>query len=202
MKLFFFLPLLFLALTSQSSFAQTKKLLMLGDSLTEGLGVPRDAAYPALVEKKIKADGKNWQVINAGISGSTSASGPSRIKWQLKAKPDLVLLALGANDGLRGFKVKDMEKNLSQTIELVQKEKIPLILAGMMMPPNYGAEYRKDFEQAFKRVAAKYKVPMIPFILDGVAGLPNLNQTDGIHPNEKGHEIVADNVYKVLKSYL
>ena len=175
---------------------------MLGDSLTEGLGVPRDAAYPALVEKKIKADGMNWQVINAGISGSTSASGPSRIKWQLKAKPDLVLLALGANDGLRGFKVKDMEKNLSDTIEIVQKEKVPLILAGMMMPPNYGAEYRKDFEQAFKRVAAKYKVPLLPFILEGVAGNPNLNQADGVHPNEKGQEIVADNVYKFLKGYL
>ncbi|MBX2995187.1 MAG: arylesterase [Bdellovibrionaceae bacterium] len=179
-----------------------KKLVILGDSLSEGYGVSREAAFPALLEKKIKADGKDWTVINAGISGSTSASAVSRLKWQLKAKPDLIVVALGANDGLRGLKTEELEKNLSAAIEAIQKEKIPVILAGMMMPPNYTKDYADKFAAVYPRVAKKYKIKLIPFLLDKVAGETALNQADGIHPNEKGHVIVADTVYANIKGQL
>jgi acyl-CoA thioesterase-1 len=182
--------------------AESKKLLFLGDSITEGLGVAKADSYPSLIEKKVKETGKNWVVVNASISGSTTASGPSRMKWQLKAKPDLVVLALGANDGLRGLDLKAMEKNLSETIEMAQNEKIQVVLAGMMMPPNYGKDYRQKFQEVYPRLAKKYHLKSIPFLLDGVAGNPELNQADGIHPNEKGHKIIADRVWAVLKDLL
>ncbi len=179
-----------------------KRLLMLGDSLTEGYGISPKAAFPALVEKKIKASGKNWQVINAGISGSTSASGPSRIKWQMKTKPDLMVLALGANDGLRGLNLKDTEKNLSETIEIAQKENVQVVIAGMLLPLNYGAQYRKQFSDMYTHLAEKYKLRKIPFLLEGVALHPDLVLADGLHPNEKGHEIVAELVYKSIRDLL
>lgn len=182
--------------------ADPKKLLVLGDSLTEGYGIAQAAAYPALLEKKIKASGKNWVVINAGISGSTTASGPGRLKWQLKSKPDLMILALGANDGLRGLDVKATEKNLSDTIEIAKKEKIQVILAGMLLPPNYGEDYRKKFENIYLNLAKKYQLKKIPFLLEGVAGKPELNLADGIHPNEKGHQIISEVIYKNIKDLL
>ncbi len=178
------------------------KLVVLGDSLTEGYGVSRLQAYPALLEKKIQADGKSWSVVNAGISGATSASGPSRMRWQMKMKPQMVIVALGANDGLRGLSVESTEKNLSQTIEIAQKEKVKVILAGMMLPPNYGAKYTKDFQEIYNRLAKKYQLQKIPFLLDGVAGNPKLNLADGIHPNEKGHEIIAGHVFDAIKGLL
>lgn len=189
-------------LFSISVSAASKKLLVLGDSLTEGYGIAKSSAFPALLEKKIKASGKDWSVINAGVSGATSASGPSRLKWQLKAKPDMMILALGANDGLRGLPLESTEKNLAQTIEMAQKEKITVVIAGMMLPPNYGAEYRKKFENLYNRLAEKYKTKKIPFLLEGVAAKPELNLDDGIHPNEKGHEIVAETVFQSIKELL
>jgi acyl-CoA thioesterase-1 len=193
---FIFLPLFLFAQEN------SKRLLVLGDSLTEGYGVAKNAAYPALLEKKIHAAGKKWIVINAGVSGATSASGVARLKWQLKTKPDLMILALGANDGLRGLDAKSTEKNLTQTIELAQKEKIPVILAGMMLPPNYGADYRKQFQDIYLHLAKKYKLQKIPFLLEGVGGDPALNLADGIHPNEKGHQIIADHVYDAIQGLL
>jgi acyl-CoA thioesterase-1 len=187
---------------SNATKESAKRLLMLGDSLTEGYGVAKQSAYPSLLEKKIQEAGKNWVVINASISGATSASGPARLKWQLKTKPDLMILALGANDGLRGVDVKATEKNLADTIELAQKEKVPVILAGMMMPPNYGKEYGKQFQDIYIHLAKKYKLRKIPFLLEGVAGDSKLNQADGIHPNEKGHRIIADKVYEAIKDLL
>jgi len=178
------------------------KLVVLGDSLTEGYGVARSAAFPALLEKKIKDSGKPWTVVNAGISGATTASGPSRMRWQLKSNPQLIILALGANDGLRGVNLESTEKNLAQTIEIAQKEKIKIVLAGMMLPPNYGVQYGKNFQALYNRLAKKYQLQKIPFLLDGVAGNPKLNLADGIHPNEKGHEIIADHVYKAIKDLL
>jgi len=178
------------------------KLVVLGDSLTEGYGVARSAAFPALLGTKIKDSGKPWTVVNAGISGATTASGPSRMRWQLKSKPQLIILALGANDGLRGVNLESTEKNLAQTIEIAQKEKIKIVLAGMMLPPNYGAQYGKNFQALYNRLAKKYQLQKIPFLLDGVAGNPKLNLADGIHPNEKGHEIIADHVYKAIKDLL
>lgn len=198
-----FMTLLFCVAASLSSAADSsKRLLILGDSLTDGYGVAKTSAYPAVLEKKIQSSGKKWTVINAGISGSTSASAPSRLKWQLKNKPDLMILALGANDGLRGFDPKATEKNLAETIEMAQKEKVPVILAGMMMPQNYGAKYQKQFEQIYVDLASRYKLRRIPFLLDGVALDPKLNLADGIHPNEKGHEIIAEKVFSQIKDLL
>lgn len=203
LSLFFLVSSLLLTPFLGSANSDTpKKLLALGDSLTEGYGVARDKAYPALVESKLKQAGQNWQVINAGISGSTSSSAANRLKWQLRQKPDAMILALGANDGLRGLKISETEKNLSTAIEMAQKEGVRVFLFGMKLPTNYGDDYRKDFEAMFQRVAKKYNVPHLPFFLDRVAGDPKLNLPDGIHPNEKGYEIVAENVFKFLKDKL
>lgn len=201
MKPFVFLALFFSLMISAPSWAQ-KRLVTLGDSLTEGLGVAKEQAYPALLDKKIKADKKNWVVVNAGVSGSTSASGPSRLKWLMKTKIDMLLLALGANDGLRGLSIEATEKNLGETIEMAQKNGTTVILAGMLMPPNYGKDYTQKFESLFKSLAKKYRIQLIPFLLDKVGGESKFNQTDGMHPNEKGHEIIADNVYAQIKSLL
>lgn len=199
----FSILLLFSVFFALTVFAQTpKKLLVLGDSLTEGYGVARDASFPALLEKKIVAGGKSWVVINAGISGSTTASATSRLKWQFKQKPDLIILALGANDGLRGLPIADTKKNLSQAIELAQKEKVKIMIAGMLLPPNYGEQYRKDFQKMYEDLATFYKLPKIGFLLEGVAGNSSLNQSDGIHPNEKGHEVIATTVYQSIKDQL
>ena len=188
-------PLFFILTLFLSTQCFAKKLIIIGDSLTEGLGVAKEQAYPSLLEKKLK----NWTVSNAGVSGSTSASGLSRLKWQMKAKPDLVILALGANDGLRGVKINETEKNLTETIAYAKQNNIKIILAGMQLPPNYGKEYTSEFKKTFYKIAKKEKVLLIPFILDKVAGDFQLNQADGIHPNEKGHEVIAETLYQFLK---
>ena len=164
MRLFLFLALLFSASLSS---AQSKKLVILGDSLTEGIGVAKESAYPALVEKKIHEDGKNeWTVINAGVSGSTTASATGRLKWLFKSKPDFLMIVLGANDGLRGLKIEESEKNLAQAIEFAQAQKVPVILGGLYVPPNYGKDYTDKFKKMYQTLAKKYKTPLIPFILD------------------------------------
>ncbi len=196
-------PFLFLALLvfSSVSFAQ-QKLVVLGDSLTEGYGVSHEAAYPFLLEKKLQAAGFKWSVINAGVSGSTTASAPSRLKWLLKTKPAAVLLVLGANDGLRGLKPVESEKNLANAIELLQKEKVKVILGGLYMPPNYGKDYTEQFKKIYSSLAKKYKIPLVPFVLENVAGDPKLNQADGIHPNEEGHKVVAEHIFQSIKGLL
>jgi len=168
------------------------KIIFLGDSLTEGYGVPKAKAFPSLVETQLKADGfSTAEVINAGISGSTTASGESRLRWYLKSRPDIVLVALGGNDGLRGTPVEETKKNLEKIILLARKHQIQVLLAGMQMPPNYGAKYTQQFRGLFYELAQTYHLPMIPFLLEGVAGDPQLNQEDGIHPNETGHRKIA-----------
>lgn len=175
------------------------KILFLGDSLTEGFGVAKEAAFPALVEAKLTLDTKKKvQFTTAGIGGSTSASALSRLRWHLKTKPDVLILALGGNDGLRGIKVAEMRKNLAATIELAQSNKIKVLVAGMKIPPNYGPKYTAEFEKTFVDLSRKYKTALIPFLLEGVGGNPKLNLPDGIHPNEAGHKIVAETVYKHL----
>lgn len=188
--------------TNQPADRQPKKLLILGDSLSEGYGVARDASYASLLEKKLQQNKKNWKVINASISGSTTASAVGRLKWQLKNKPDLLILALGANDGLRGTAVTETQKNLDQALELAKKEKLKTILFGMKMPPNYGEKYTKDFEQMYVELAKRHQVKLVPFFLEGVAGLPEMNQADGIHPNEKGHQKLSENVYRGIEAEL
>lgn len=197
-------PFLFVLLIcfSSLSFAQ-KKLIVLGDSLTEGYGVAKDAAFPSVLEKKLHEAGKKeWTIVNAGVSGSTTASGISRMKWLFKSKPDAVLLALGANDGLRGLKVEDSQKHLAEVIKYAQEQKVRVILGGLYMPPNYGKKYTDDFKKMYESLAKQYKVTFIPFILDKVAGNPKYNLADGIHPNEEGHKIIAENVFEFLKGAL
>jgi acyl-CoA thioesterase-1 len=200
MRLFLFLALLF---SFSFSLAQNKKLVVLGDSLTEGIGVAKEAAYPALVEKKIHDSGKKeWTVVNAGVSGSTTASAVGRLKWLFKSKPDLLLIVMGANDGLRGLKIEESEKNLAAAIEFAQAQKVPVVLGGLYVPPNYGKAYTDKFKKMYQDLSKKYKTPLIPFILDKVAGDPKYNQADGIHPNEAGHKIIADTVYQEIKGLL
>ena len=181
---------------------EPKKLVIIGDSISEGYGVAKENAYPTLLESKIKTLNKAWIVVNASIGGSTSASAQGRVKWQTKSKPDLLLLALGANDGLRGLKISDMERNLNEAVVLAKKAGIKTILVGMKMPPNLGLKYTKEFYASFARVAKKNEIPLLPFLLDKVAGDPKLNQADGIHPNEDGHKIVATTVFEFIRSYL
>lgn len=182
--------------------SNAKRIVIIGDSLTEGYGVSRERAFPSLVQKLADQHDKKWTVVNSGISGSTSASAPSRVSWQLKQKPDLIVLALGANDGLRGTPVKTIEKNLGEAIKLAQKAGVKVVLAGMQLPPNYGADYTRSFEAVYSHLAAKYGVPLIPFLLDNVGGEHGLNQADGIHPNEKGHAVIANTVFKAIEKAL
>lgn len=200
---FFFAALTFLV--PVHSYPQ-RKLVILGDSLTEGLGVSQSSAFPALVQKKIDEKKLDWKVISAGSSGSTSASGPGRIKWIVnpknKERPDLVLILLGSNDGLRGLKPEDTKKNLKQTVDLAEKEKISVVLGQMLMPPNYGKDYTEKFARIFTEISKENKIPLISFLLNGVAGDPKLNLPDGIHPNEKGHVKVAENIYQSMEPYL
>jgi acyl-CoA thioesterase I len=180
------------------------KILIIGDSISEGYGVARELSYPALLEKKVQAkfsdqSGKSWKIINASVSGSTSASSLGRLKWQLKEPPQILILALGANDGLRGLKPESMYENLNSTIELATRNKIKIILAGMKAPPNYGAEYGRKFEQVYTDLSKKTDVVFIPFLLDKIAGDSKLNQSDGIHPNEKGHVVLSEMIYKTLE---
>lgn len=179
-----------------------KTILFLGDSLTEGYQLTKEEAYPALIETELKKKDPSIKVINGGVSGATSASGLKRMDWYLKAKPDLMLLALGANDGLRGLSVAQTEKNLSDVVEKAHERGITVIIAGMKMPTNMGEKYRKEFEGVFERVAKKYKLKLIPFLLEGVGGNPKLNLPDGIHPNPEGHKIMAKTVLKTLEPLL
>ncbi|MDG0817175.1 arylesterase [Bdellovibrio svalbardensis] len=207
MRPFLFAALLIVSsLSFSSALAQTsaqKKLVVLGDSVSEGYGVAKDAAYPVLLEKKLHEAGKKeWTVFNASVSGSTTASGIGRMKWIFKSKPDAVFLALGANDGLRGLKVDESEKNLASAIEYAQAQKVRVILGGLYMPPNYGKDYSDKFKKMYESLAKKYKLTFVPFILDKVAGNPKYNLADGIHPNEEGHKIIADTVFTALKGSL
>jgi acyl-CoA thioesterase-1 len=176
-------------------------ILFYGDSLTAGHGLDSpDKAFPTLVEKKLTAQGKQVKVINAGLSGETSAGGLSRLDWVLRQPVDIFILELGANDGLRGLPVDQTRKNLQAIIDKVKMKNpnVKLVIAGMMVPPNLGAEYTTSFQKVFPELAKKNNASLIPFLLQGVAGDEKLNNADGIHPNPAGHKIVAENVLKVV----
>ena len=181
-----------------------KTILFLGDSLTAGYGLSPDQAFPAIAESLLKQKGKNVKVINAGISGETSAGGLARIDWVLKQPVDILFLELGANDGLRGLPVSETEKNLQGIIDKVKvkNKSVKVVLAGMMVPPNMGKEYSSQFEKVFINLATRNKCVRIPFLLDGVGGIERLNQVDGIHPTAEGHRIVANTVVKTLEPLL
>ena len=177
-------------------------IVVLGDSLTAGLGVAPDEAYPALLEARLRREGFAYRVVNAGVSGDTTAGGLRRLDWVLRARPDLVLVALGANDGLRAQPVAALRDNLTAIVTRLRAAGVRVLLAGMRLPPNYGAAYGGAFAQAFPAVARATSVALLPFLLDGVAGDPNLNQADGIHPNPAGHRIMAETVWRALRPYL
>jgi len=177
-------------------------VLCLGDSLTEGYGLSKDEAWPALLDALIKAEGiTDVTVINAGISGSTSASAVSRLKWHLKSlkRPAIVVLELGPNDGLRGLDPKATEANLLNVIRLAKDSNLRVLLAGMQMPPNYGPRFTEDFRAVFPRLAKSQGVGLIPFFLEGVAAQPKLNLADGIHPNADGYKVIAKTVWRYLR---
>ncbi len=184
--------------------AQAKEVvLFLGDSLTAGLGVEPDEAYPQLLAAMLARDGiADVRIINGGISGSTSASALGRLKWYRKINPSVLVLALGANDGLRGLTVREIENNLSEVITYATDQGMTVILAGMELPPNYGDEYTRAFRQVYSDLAARHNVTLIPFLLEGVGGVASFNQADGIHPNAEGHRRIALHVYPVLKHHL
>lgn len=192
--------LIFFGITAPSHAAEkVYQIIIIGDSITSGYGVEPEQAYPYLVQTHLKKNGLDHiKITNGSISGSTSAGALSRLKWFLRLKPDMLILALGANDGLRGLSINQMEQNLSACIELAREKQIKTILAGMKLPPNYGREYTRKFEQTFPALSQKYDLTLIPFLLKGVAGRPDLNQADGIHPNADGHKIIAQTVFELL----
>ena len=178
------------------------RIVAFGDSLTIGLGLLEQEAYPALLQNKINEAGYQFDVINAGVSGDTSAGGLRRLDWALEGDVKILIVAFGGNDGLRGLPVSQMKENLSGIIDRAREHNAVVILAGMEAPPNFGQEYATGFRQAFRDVALNKRVLFIPFLLNNVAGKPELNQADGIHPNQQGTQIVADTVWSVLEPLL
>jgi acyl-CoA thioesterase-1 len=192
------------AATAADAAAGRPAILVLGDSLSAGYGVDPDQAYPALLGKKIDSAGLDFTIINAGLSGDTSAGGLRRLNWLLHRKIEVLILELGANDGLRGVPVEATRSNLQSTIDRARQTypRIKILVAGMQMPPNLGQDYVHAFNQIFPDLAKKNNAALIPFLLEGVAGNPALNLPDGIHPTAEGHKIVCENVWKILKPIL
>jgi acyl-CoA thioesterase-1 len=183
---------------------EIKTILFFGNSLTAGMGLDPEKAFPGIIQEKIDSLALQYRVINAGLSGETTAGGENRIDWLMNQKVDIFVLELGANDGLRGIPLSETRENLQAIIDAV-KSKNPnttIVLAGMQIPPNMGQDYTGEFRQIFPNLAEKNEAYLIPFLLENVAGIPELNQADGIHPTEEGQEIVAQNVWTILRPLL
>jgi acyl-CoA thioesterase-1 len=172
-------------------------IVALGDSLTAGWGVAPDEAWPALVEQRLRREGYPYRVVNAGVSGDTSAGGLARLDWVLRARPAIVIVALGANDGLRGQPPEALRKNLATILERLREHGVKTLLAGMRMPPNYGATYTQRYAAVFTELGRQADAFM-PFLLDGVAAVPALNQRDGVHPSPEGHRVIAERLWPYL----
>ncbi|MBI3604568.1 MAG: arylesterase [Nitrospirae bacterium] len=196
-----FLTMMILSLSKPSEAVENrppKLIVAFGDSLTAGYGVAPDEAYPALLGKKLKDEHFSYRVINAGISGDTTTGGLSRIEAVIRKNPDIVILELGANDGLRGTSLSLIRSNLDQIISRLKKKRIKIVLAGMKLPPNYGPEYTNEFYQIYLSLAKEHKIPLIPFFLEGTAVQEKYNQGDGIHPTAEGYKIVTANLWPYL----
>ena len=186
------LLLVTLAAPAPISAAETQRVIMLGDSITAGYGLPQQDALPVRLQQALTERGLNVEIENAGVSGDTTAGGLSRLDWAVQGEPDLVIVALGGNDGLRGIDPADTRRNMAGIVEKLSARGIPVLIAGMLAPPNMGGDYARDFNAIFPEVAEKYDATLYPFLLDGVAAEPELNQPDGIHPNAEGAKIIAE----------
>jgi acyl-CoA thioesterase I len=178
------------------------RIVFLGDSLTAGLGLPREQSVPSLIQARLDAEGYAYEVVNAGVSGDTSAGGLRRLDWALDGDVDVLVVELGANDGLRGLPVAQMRDNLARIITRGKERGITVILTGMEAPPNYGPVYTTEFRKAFRDLADEHDVIFVPFFLDGVAGIPHLNNGDGIHPNAAGAKIIEQTIWRALEPVL
>lgn len=178
------------------------RIVFLGDSLTAGLGLPREQSVPSLIQARLDMEGYAYEVVNAGVSGDTSAGGLRRLDWALAGDVDVLVVELGANDGLRGLPVAQMKQNLDQIVARAKERGVTVILTGMEAPPNYGAAYTSEFRRAFREVAEAHDVVFVPFFLEGVAGIARLNNADGIHPNAAGANIIQDTIWRVLEPLL
>jgi acyl-CoA thioesterase-1 len=180
--------------------ADRPRVVCLGDSLTAGLGLASTSqAYPALLEGRLRKAGFDYDVINAGVSGDTSAGGVRRLDWSLQGNVRVLIVALGANDGLRGLAPSELKANLETIVSTAQKRQVRVLLLGMEAPPNFGAAYTRDFRAVYRQVAGDRDIPLIPFFLEGVAGVTRLNQADGMHPTEEGQRVIADTIWQTLE---
>lgn len=179
-----------------------RTIVALGDSLTAGYGVAPDEAWPALIQARLRREGFRHLVVNAGVSGDTTAGGLRRVDWVLRARPEVAIIALGANDGLRGQSVQTMRENLDRIVERLRASGARVLLAGMRLPPNYGADFTRDFAAVYPEIARRTGIAFMPFLLDGVAADPRLNQGDGVHPNAAGHRVIAERLWPHLRALL
>jgi acyl-CoA thioesterase-1 len=182
--------------------AERPRIVAFGNSLTAGLGVAPDESYPAHLQRKLDAAAYAYRVVNAGVSGDTTAGGVRRVSWALNNKPTIVILELGGNDGLRGLSLQETKANLERIIQQLQQASVTVVLAGMKLPPNYGKEYTAGFEALYHALAKQYHLTLIPFFLDGVAGSSSLNQADGIHPTGEGYRLIVERVFPTLEPLL
>jgi acyl-CoA thioesterase I len=182
--------------------AARPRIVVLGDSLTAGLGIGKDEAYPAVLQHRVDAAGYRYEVVNAGVSGDTTAGGLSRLDWSLDGDVRVLVVALGGNDGLRGLPVDAMSRNLSAIIERARQRGIKVLLTGMETLTNMGPRYQREFHDTFPALAKRYQVAFLPFLLEGVAARPELNQADGIHPTAGGARVIADHVWPILEPLL
>lgn len=194
--------LMTLLCTATPARSADRVIVALGDSLTDGLGVARDEAYPARLEARLAREGYDYHVVNAGVSGDTSAGGLRRLDWVLRANPEIVIVALGANDGLRGQPVAALRDNLVAIVRRLRASGARVLLTGMRVPTNYGAAYTRDFAAVFPDVAHRTNVTLVPFLLEGVAGEARFNQADGLHPNAQGHQMIADHLWPHVRAML
>ena len=178
------------------------RILALGDSLTAGYGLPAHASFPSQLEAALRAEGYDVRVINAGVSGDTSAGGLARLDWALADDPQIAIVELGANDGLRGLPPAELEKNLDAILTRMRAKGVKVVLAGMLAPPNYGRDYAESFRQVYQRLASKHDVPFYPFFLDGVASDPKLNLPDGLHPTEQGVKVMVERILPTVRKLL
>lgn len=182
--------------------ASRPRIVFLGDSLTAGYGLARSESVPALIQARLDREGYSYEVVNAGVSGDTSAGGVSRLDWALDGDVRILVVELGANDGLRGLPVENMKRNLDTIISRAKARGIKVLLTGMEAPPNYGPAYTSAFRQAFRDLANAHDVAFVPFYLEGVAGIPELNLADGIHPNARGARIIERTIWEALEPLL